>query len=122
MKRLISIAIATILITSLANGKENTTPKATVVQPQTATLSVPARVKHKRIAKSKAQRTVPFGMDDTDYDFGSEIDFQVAYRRPELVKIKYDLLDDEEELPDYITDRLAQIRELALEKYREVHS
>jgi capsule polysaccharide modification protein KpsS len=44
----------------------------------------------------------------------------VSYRRPELVEDK-DIFDDDKDLPKHITDRLAQIRALALEKYREVH-
>jgi len=61
-------------------------------------------------------------VDDSDDEYGDEIDIFVAYRRPELVKIEYNLFDDDEELPKHITDRLAQIRALALEKYKEVHS
>ena len=61
-------------------------------------------------------------VDDSDDEHGDEIDIFVAYRRPELVKIEYNLFDDDEELPKHITDRLAQIRALALEKYKEVHS
>jgi hypothetical protein len=60
-------------------------------------------------------------VDDSEGDSADEIDFHVAYRRPELVKVKYNLLDDDEELPKHITDRLAQARAMALEKYREVY-
>ena len=116
------LLIMTMMTASLASGKESIgKPTAIVVQQQIATLSAPARVKHKRIVKSKVHRAVPFGMDDNTDDFESCIDLQVAYRRPELVKIKCYLLDDDE-LPNHITDRLAQIRALAMEKYREVHS
>jgi len=41
-----------------------------------------------------------------------------SYARPRLVKTE--LWDDDEELPDHILDRLAEIREKALQKYREV--
>ena len=53
--------------------------------------------------------------DDGDYD---EVDFQVAYRRPELVEHKV-LYDDDEPLSDYVTVRLALARAKAMAKYRE---
>jgi hypothetical protein len=39
-----------------------------------------------------------------------------GYGRPRLTK----LWDDDSELPDHITKRLEQIRDQALQKYREV--
>ena len=65
-----------------------------------------------------------YGIDDSDDSDGADdLDFHVAYRRPEIVKgsIGYSLDEDIDDLPKHITDRLAQIRALALEKYREVH-
>lgn len=53
--------------------------------------------------------------DDSDYD---EIDFQVAYRRPELVEHKTQF-DDDEPLSDYVTVRLALARAKAMAKYQE---
>jgi hypothetical protein len=69
-----------------------------------------------------SQHRSNFGLDDSDDDYGEEIDFYVAYRRPNIVdrSIVYDL-DDDSELPTHITERLAQIRAMALEKYKEVH-
>jgi hypothetical protein len=59
-------------------------------------------------------------IEDSDDEYDEDIDFQVAYRRPEIAKIEYVIdLDDDSDLPKHITDRLAQIRALALEKYRE---
>lgn len=56
------------------------------------------------------------GNDDGDYD---EIDFQVPYRRPELVKHTTQF-DDDEPLSDYVTVRLALARAKAMAKYREM--
>jgi hypothetical protein len=50
--------------------------------------------------------------DDGDYD---EIDFQVAYRRPTLVKCESDC----DELSDYVKFRLYLARQLALMKYQK---
>jgi hypothetical protein len=61
-------------------------------------------------------------LEDSDDEYDAEIDFYVGYRRPEIIKVNYVIdLDDDSELPKHITERLAQIRALALEKYREVH-
>lgn len=80
------------------------------------------RTKRQQFQLLSQHQSKPLELDDSDDDSADEIDFHVAYRRPELVNIEYNLLDDDEELPEHITDRLAQIRALALEKYKQVHS
>jgi hypothetical protein len=55
--------------------------------------------------------------DDDSYDV-VDLDLHRSYGR--LKVVKSNLWDDDAELPDHILDRLAQIRELALQKYREV--
>ena len=63
-------------------------------------------------------------LEDSEDDGADEIDCHVAYRRPEVVteSYVYDLDSDDDDLPSHITERLAQIRALALEKYKEVHA
>ena len=60
-------------------------------------------------------------LEDQDDEYTSDVDYYVGYRRPELVHEQSYNLDDDEELPDHILERLAQIRAMALEKYKEVH-
>ena len=55
--------------------------------------------------------------DDSIYDV-VEVDLHRGYSRPKLVTAN--LWDDDAELPEHITQRLAEIREKALQKYREV--
>jgi hypothetical protein len=55
--------------------------------------------------------------DDDNYDI-VDLDLHRSYSRPRLVSSN--LWDDDTELPDHITKRLEQIREQALQKYREV--
>ena len=117
MKRWISIVTVMILMTSLANGKENTTkPTAIVVQQPTATKNVQGHVTHKRIVKSKIQRAVPFGMDDNDEDFIQSEDIATGYRRRDLNKIEH--LDG---ISEYVRWRLFLARQLAMMKYREIN-
>ena len=56
-------------------------------------------------------------VDDGDDDGYDEIDFQVAYRRPELVHDKTKQNDGE--LNDHVKFRLWLARQLALAKYQE---
>jgi hypothetical protein len=119
MKRLISIATVTamILVTSLANGKENSTKLlVTVVPQQIATKSVQAHAKHKRVAKSKIQRAQPFGIDDDDDDFDQIDDLATGYRRRDLAKIEHD-----DGISQRVRWRLFLARQLAMMKYRELH-
>jgi hypothetical protein len=85
---------------------------------QKVLLSRTKRQQHQLLSQHQSN----FGLDDSEDDFATGIDFYVAYRRPEVVNefYVYDL-DDDSELPTHITERLAQIRALALEKYKEVH-
>jgi len=111
----LTLLTATILITSLANGKENTT--ISVAPHPTATLSAPAHVKHRRIVKSKVQRAIPFGLDDDDDDVVQNDDLATGYRRKDLTRIEH---------PDGISERvrwrLFLARQLAMLKYYEVNS
>ena len=116
MKQLIGIVIAMLLMTSQANGKENTTPTAIVVQQRIATPNVQAHAKNKRILKNKAHRVQLYGMDDSDDDFVQSEDVATGYRRRDLTKIEH---------PDGISERvrwrLFLARQLAMMKYRELH-
>ena len=58
------------------------------------------------------------GDDDDSYD---DIDIYVAYRRPEIVQGRAQIIDDDEDLPEHIQWKLFLIRQLALAKYRETH-
>jgi hypothetical protein len=113
-----TLLTATILMTSLASGNENIgKPTATVARPQTATQNVQAHAKHRRVVKSKVQRAIPFGMDDTDDDVAENDDLATGYRRRDLTKIEH---------PDGISEqvrwRLFLARQLAMLKYREINS
>ena len=55
--------------------------------------------------------------DDDNYDI-VDLDFHRSYSRPKLITVN--LWDDDTELPERITKRLAEIRGHALQKYREV--
>jgi hypothetical protein len=68
-----------------------------------------------------SQPQVSNSADDSDDDEYDEVDLHVAYRRPTVIdkSYKFDLDNDDEELPTHITERLAQIRAMALEKYKE---
>jgi hypothetical protein len=117
MKRWISIVTVMILMTSLANGKENTTkPTAIVVQQPTATKNAQGHAKHKRIVKSKVQRAHPFGIDDNDDDFVQSEDIATGYRRRDLNKIEH-----EDGISEYVRWRLFLARQLAMMKYREIN-
>jgi hypothetical protein len=59
-------------------------------------------------------------IDDGDDDGYEEIDFQVAYPRPRIVED--DTADDDVELSDYVTVRLAVARARAMARYRELHA
>jgi hypothetical protein len=63
-------------------------------------------------------------LEDSEGDIADDIDYHVGYRRPEVIcdPYIYDLDSDDDDLPTHITERLAQIRALALEKYKEVHA
>lgn len=63
------------------------------------------------------QQASNLDIDDNNDDDSIEItDVYVAYRRPKLVHDH-----EESELSDYVIKRLAMARELAMDKYRELH-
>lgn len=68
-----------------------------------------------------SQQQVSNEVDDSDNTGYDELDIHVSYRRPEVITETYNLDSDDDDLPTHITERLAQIRALALEKYKEVH-
>jgi hypothetical protein len=78
------------------------------------------RQQHQLLSQQQSKSEV----EDSEDDGATEIDIYVAYRRPEVIKelYVYDLDSEDDDLPTHITERLAQIRALALEKYREVHA
>jgi len=99
----------------------NSNPYAWSVQ--TATQSGRVRVvitKHKpKLHLPKTQRPiVRLFADDRDNDYYSELlEFHVGYRRPELVNITGQVVDDE--LSDYVKLRLVLARIKALKRYHE---
>jgi hypothetical protein len=108
-----------IAMTNLASGNENTetTTSVSVAQQQTATPNVPARVKHKRIVKSKVQRPIiPFGVEDVDYIVQAD-DLATGYRRRDLNKVEH-----KDGISEQVRWRLFLARQLALLKYKEIHS
>ena len=120
MTRSVKFILLTTMIamTSLASGNENTetTTSVSAVQPQTATPNVPARVKHKRIVKSKIQRLgILVGMEDADYTIPAD-DLATGYRRRDLNKIEH-----EDGISEQVRWRLFLARQLALLKYKEIH-
>jgi hypothetical protein len=60
-------------------------------------------------------------IDDGEDDSYDEIDLQVAYPRPRIVEDNT-AEDDDAELSDYVTVRLAVARAKAMAKYRELHA
>jgi hypothetical protein len=75
----------------------------------------------KRTTKSLlTQLQLRSDFEDSDDCFCEELNFHVAYRRPELVRNSKIVIDDEE-LSEHIRWRLFLARQLALAKYREAH-
>lgn len=122
MTRLLGMLIATLMIgTSQASTSHNGNvlsgnPTVTVIQPRTATRNVVARVK---IQKPKILVGHPHKVtvNDWDDDFLDIDDIITSYRRRDLSKIEH---------PDGISEkvrwRLFLARQLAIMKYREIHS
>ena len=54
-------------------------------------------------------------LDDGDDIVIDDEDLYIGYRRPELVK---NIILDDDDLSDYVLERLRQARELAMEAYR----
>ena len=66
-------------------------------------------------------RSNPTDLDDSE-ELILDLDLITSYRRPEVVENPWCCDDsDDEPLPDHILQRLAQIRELAMQEYRKVH-
>ena len=112
--------ITTIVMTSLASTKSNAS--ASVVQPQTVTQKGPALVRA-RIPKPKLFRTNPHRkahfllIDDNTDVFVQDEDLATGYRRRDLNKIEH-----EDGISEHVRWRLFLARQLALLKYREIHS
>jgi hypothetical protein len=82
----------------------------------------------KRLQKAKPKLHLPrkqkplsnLRLEDTDDDYYDELpEFQVGYRRPELVDQKGRVVDDDTDLSDEIKLRLVLARMKALERYHE---
>jgi hypothetical protein len=71
----------------------------------------------KKTKKQNLLRSNPSDVDDENDGLVLDNDFQVGYRRPNII-VKSILLDDE--LSDYVLDRLRLARMLALKKRHEV--
>jgi hypothetical protein len=111
------LLITTVVMINLANGKENIgNPIVTVAQQQTAIPNAPGHVKHRKIVKSKVQRTQPFGIDENDEDVVQNDDLATGYRRRDLNKIEH-----HDGISERVRWRLFLARQLALMKYREIH-
>jgi len=112
--------ITTIVMTSLASTRSNAS--ASAVQPQTVTQKGPALVRA-RIPKPKLFRTNPHRkahfllIDDNTDVFVQDEDLSTGYRRRDLNKIEH-----EDGISEYVRWRLFLARQLALLKYREIHS
>ena len=112
--------ITTVVMTSLASTRSNASVSA--VQPQTVTQKGPALVRA-RIPKPKLFRTNPHRkahfllIDDNTDVFVQDEDLATGYRRRDLNKI-----DHEDGISEYVRWRLFLARQLALLKYREIHS
>ena len=129
MKRLLGILIATVMtMTSQASMSQSGNehfgkPTHIAVQPKTATQNAPVLVK--RIAKPKLFRANPHRLshfaliDDQDDIFIADDDLATGYRRRDLGKIEQ---QEEAPLPEHIRWRLFLARQMALLKYREIHS
>lgn len=76
-----------------------------------------SRTKRQQVQILTQQVNDQIKLDDSDNSGFDEIDFQVGYRRPELVTSTDDV-DDDAPLSDYVLTRLAQARALALETHQ----
>jgi hypothetical protein len=64
-------------------------------------------------------RSNPSSLEDNDDPCGAdELDLQVGYRRPEVLKLD-PIVSDDDDLSEDIRWKLFLIRQLALAKYRE---
>ncbi len=123
MKALAVILTTAISLASIpANGNERYGKPIPIVTPaKTVTRNVPVLAKSPRIPKFKVLRSNPHRyakivIDDVDYEVDDE-GLMSPYRREDLNKIQH-----EDGLSDYVRWRLFLARQLALLKYRAVHS
>jgi len=121
MKRLVVfIALITSLTTSLANTKsKDPIHSASVVQRQIVIRNAPVRVNPPKLQKPKIFVGNPHKIvaNDWDGDFLEVDDVITSYRRRDLNKIEH-----EDGISDDIRWRLFLARQLALLKYKQVHS
>ncbi len=119
MMKLAVPVLSLFLVLSLSQAKTNESAQVQVSRSHSA-LKTPMRTKSVLVrAVPKAQRRLLITNDLSDGDDGppgsSELDLQVPYRRPELIKVS----DADDDLSDYVKTRLLIARVRALAKYQE---
>jgi hypothetical protein len=119
MMKLAVPVLSLFLVLSLSQAKTNESAQVQVSRSHSA-LKTPMRTKSVLVrAVPKAQRRLLITNDLSDGDDGppgsSELDLQVPYRRPELIKVS----DTDDDLSDYVKTRLLIARVRALAKYQE---
>ena len=120
---IVMISLASMIVMPVNGSELSGKPTPTVTQPKTAIQSVQAPVK--RIARPKLFRSNPHRVahfaliDDQDDIFIADDDLATGYRRRDLGKIEE---QEEAPLPEHIRWRLFLARQMALLKYREIHS
>ncbi len=119
MMKLAVPVLSLFLVLSLSQAKTNESAQVQVSRSHSA-LKTPMRTRSVLVrAVPKAQRRLLVTNDLSDGDDGppgsSELDLQVPYRRPELIKVS----DADDDLSDYVKTRLLIARVRALAKYQE---
>ena len=130
MKRLLIVWLLLVSGTSPAStNNQNKQDPATLSTAQTATKNAAHLVKTRTAPRLAAVKLLPktkrqqqqlltqHRIDDCDDDGFDEIEFQVGYRRPELVPDA-----DTDELSNYVTVRLAVARARAMARFREINN
>jgi hypothetical protein len=78
------------------------------------------KAKPRQLLPRKLKPLSNLRLEDTDDDYYDELpEFQVGYRRPELVDQKGEVVDNDTDLSDEIKLRLVLARMKALERYHE---
>ncbi len=121
MMKLAVPVLSLFLVLSLSQAKTNESAQVQVSRSHSA-LKTPMRTKSVLArAVPKAQRRLLITNDLSDGDDGppgsSELDLQVPYRRPELIKVSD---ADDDDLSDYVKTRLLIARVRAMAKYQEI--
>jgi hypothetical protein len=125
MRILTGIALVIlILTTNQASGNEALGAHYTEINPYvtlqpTVTPNAPARANYKKIVKSKIVHIKVhryIAIDDDDSIFVQDEDLATGYRRRDLNKIEHP-----DGISEYVRWRLFLARQLALQKYREIH-